>query len=439
MAIIYPSNIEYLGNNPNFTRDSYNTKAEMDAAIVNNHIDEGHLSYCKEDGKTYKAVLTDNGLVWSDFIGEFKISLEATVNNTISGWVSDLNGKIDTLEKEFLSMDQGLDQQTRLDEIYNWYFAQTHVPEFQSYFLKTSSGNLRKGTTHTYKCIFSWSWANRSNITGISLDTTGIYKTKLFSELGLEAAQDNGSYEWEFSIPIPNSSTTIRSCFYPTTTLGSSSLTITPLEESRTITFSGLSTTWSDYYNLSSTVKITTTIRGANLSTSSVGEQIVNTNGSVLRTINSVSDDPIEVTEMTQMTVGQPITLSYSWVTVSGTVLVTKSYSPKPSFILVSSSENAWNKSVESINTTFSDGHQSFVTDGNITTPPRTFTAGSTMLILSPYNISEKKVQSKAAGSDTWTTITGFSEKGSISYLGTTYYYRMNPNIGAGTFQFKFS
>lgn len=53
MAIKIGANLAYNGKLPNFERDSFETKAAM-KAFDENSIDEGHLSYCKEDGNTYQ-------------------------------------------------------------------------------------------------------------------------------------------------------------------------------------------------------------------------------------------------------------------------------------------------------------------------------------------------------------------------------------------------
>lgn len=53
MAIKIGANFTYNGKLPNFERDSFETKAAMKAFNENN-IDEGHLSYCKEDGNIYQ-------------------------------------------------------------------------------------------------------------------------------------------------------------------------------------------------------------------------------------------------------------------------------------------------------------------------------------------------------------------------------------------------
>ena len=53
MAIKIGANLAYNGKLPNFERDSFETKAAM-IAFDENSVDEGHLSYCKEDGNIYQ-------------------------------------------------------------------------------------------------------------------------------------------------------------------------------------------------------------------------------------------------------------------------------------------------------------------------------------------------------------------------------------------------
>jgi hypothetical protein len=53
MAIKIGANLAYNGKLPNFERDSFKTKAAM-KAFNENSIDEGHLSYCEEDGNIYQ-------------------------------------------------------------------------------------------------------------------------------------------------------------------------------------------------------------------------------------------------------------------------------------------------------------------------------------------------------------------------------------------------
>lgn len=53
MAIKIGANFAYNGKLANFERDSFKTKAAM-KAFAENNIDEGHLSYCEEDGNVYQ-------------------------------------------------------------------------------------------------------------------------------------------------------------------------------------------------------------------------------------------------------------------------------------------------------------------------------------------------------------------------------------------------
>ncbi len=62
MAIGVPDNFSYGGKKPNFERDQFTTLAEM-LAYSPEFLDEGHISYCKEDGKHYKWTGTE----WEEF------------------------------------------------------------------------------------------------------------------------------------------------------------------------------------------------------------------------------------------------------------------------------------------------------------------------------------------------------------------------------------
>ena len=53
MAIKIGSNFTFQGKQPNFERDAFATKAAM-KAFPETSIDDGHLSYCAEDGNTYQ-------------------------------------------------------------------------------------------------------------------------------------------------------------------------------------------------------------------------------------------------------------------------------------------------------------------------------------------------------------------------------------------------
>lgn len=52
MAVQYIDNLSYKGKKPNFERDQFQTLAEM-KAFPEADLDEGHSSYCLQDGKRY--------------------------------------------------------------------------------------------------------------------------------------------------------------------------------------------------------------------------------------------------------------------------------------------------------------------------------------------------------------------------------------------------
>lgn len=86
MAIKIGANFAYNGKLPNFERDSFETKAAM-KAFNENSIDEGHLSYCKEDGNVYqyKSANTVNATTgrWRLFKTEADAALNGTSTNAI--------------------------------------------------------------------------------------------------------------------------------------------------------------------------------------------------------------------------------------------------------------------------------------------------------------------------------------------------------------------
>lgn len=61
--IVTADGFSYNGARPNFERDLFATKQEMNDYIKEYALDEGHLSYCTEDKKHYKY----NGTEWEEF------------------------------------------------------------------------------------------------------------------------------------------------------------------------------------------------------------------------------------------------------------------------------------------------------------------------------------------------------------------------------------
>lgn len=102
MAIKIGSNFTFQGKQPNFERDRFATKAAM-KAFPETSIDDGHLSYCAEDGNTYQfkssnSVDTVTGK-WRVFKADVDLSAYATKDSV----ATDLAKKVDIASPKYIS------------------------------------------------------------------------------------------------------------------------------------------------------------------------------------------------------------------------------------------------------------------------------------------------------------------------------------------------
>lgn len=103
MSLGIGDNFKYQGKKPNFERDSFATKAEM-KGFPEANVDEGHISFCEEDGKHYEfkagnSVDTNTGK-WREFTTNVDLSGYATkteVQQSVANKVdkSYVDGKVD--------------------------------------------------------------------------------------------------------------------------------------------------------------------------------------------------------------------------------------------------------------------------------------------------------------------------------------------------------
>lgn len=102
MAIKIGANLAYNGKLPNFERDSFETKTAM-KAFDENSIDEGHLSYCKEDGNIYQYKHTNTVDTTTGRWRLFKTDADAVLNGTSTNAIQNkavfeaLKAKADTV------------------------------------------------------------------------------------------------------------------------------------------------------------------------------------------------------------------------------------------------------------------------------------------------------------------------------------------------------
>lgn len=99
MAIKIGSNFTFQGKQPNFERDRFATKAAM-KAFPETSIDDGHLSYCAEDGNTYQ-FKSSNSV--DDVTGKWRV-FKANVDLSDYATKVDLDNKVDIAGKSVYSV-----------------------------------------------------------------------------------------------------------------------------------------------------------------------------------------------------------------------------------------------------------------------------------------------------------------------------------------------
>lgn len=94
MAIKIGANLAYNGKLPNFERDRFATKAVM-KAFPETSIDDGHLSYCAEDGNTYQFKSSNSVDATTGKWRVFKADVDLSAYATKNAMNAALNKKVD--------------------------------------------------------------------------------------------------------------------------------------------------------------------------------------------------------------------------------------------------------------------------------------------------------------------------------------------------------
>lgn len=94
MAIKIGSNFTFQGKQPNFERDRFATKAAM-KAFPETSIDDGHLSYCAEDGNTYQFKSSNSVDAVTGKWRVFKADVDLSAYATKDSVATDLANKVD--------------------------------------------------------------------------------------------------------------------------------------------------------------------------------------------------------------------------------------------------------------------------------------------------------------------------------------------------------
>ena len=109
MAIKIGSNFTFQGQQPNCERDRFITKAAM-KAFPETSIDDGHLSYCAEDGNTYQfksSNSVDNVTgKWRIFKADVDLSAYATKAEitTINDNITNLHSSLESTQTDFVDL-----------------------------------------------------------------------------------------------------------------------------------------------------------------------------------------------------------------------------------------------------------------------------------------------------------------------------------------------
>ena len=114
MAIKIGSNFTFQGKQPNFERDRFATKATM-KAFPETSIDDGHLSYCAEDGNTYQFKSSNSIDAVTGKWRVFKANVDLSAYATKDSVTTDLAKKVDIMGiSSFNSAEEGKTQIKRI-------------------------------------------------------------------------------------------------------------------------------------------------------------------------------------------------------------------------------------------------------------------------------------------------------------------------------------
>lgn len=107
MAIKIGSNFTFQGEQPNFERDRFATKADM-KAFPETSIDDGHLSYCMEDKNTYQFKSSNSVDATTGKWRLFKADVDLSAYATKDAMNTALNKKVDIAGKNVYAGDDNV-------------------------------------------------------------------------------------------------------------------------------------------------------------------------------------------------------------------------------------------------------------------------------------------------------------------------------------------
>lgn len=425
MAYKLPSNIEYLGQKPNFTRDSYPTLASMTEALEQGHIDPGHLSYCQESGVTYKAVLdpVTGGLIWKDILGDLqreylgiiedseKVAAEAfwdlnTRLKNVEGSIAELSGSVQGL------IAGGGGGSTPGGG------SSTEVAFGTCVIDGPDQAGLR-GSEFTWTITWTWTHATGTGLTGLTYGS----ETVLLGDLGLSDT-DTGTWTVTGTGTWPE---TVSAGWFGTTAFQGASREFTAIPEVRTMTVSGLPGPWEYLETDPWTTQVTMEATGSGLT---IGETVTGPAGEVIGTV-----DATDSWSMTQdLDITGIVVDPYVWRWSGETLTV----DPGLTILMTRDPGSADYTNMSELLGQADSGFKSYTGTevSEIIFPDLAYTGVDEVWIISRLDIRTWRAWTGSQDS-TWDPDRSFVWSGLLRYQGKPFYYIKSTSLIAGTYQLK--
>lgn len=421
MAYKLPSNIEYLGQKPNFTRDSYPTLASMEEALALGHIDPGHLSYCQESGVTYKAVLDQSTgtMSWKDILGDIRSEYLGIIEDTEkvaaeAFW--DLDSRLKDIRESITELSA--DVQTLLDW-YNGESGPSDRPKMGTCVIDGPGQPGLHGSEFTWTITWTWTHAESSGLTGLTYGDT----TLLLSDLGLQNT-DTGTWAVTGTGTYPE---TITAGWFGTTEFQGATREFTAIPETREMTVTGLPGLWEYLDSDPWTTPITMEARGSGLT---IGETVTGPGGTVVGTVDT--PDSWSVTESFDITgiVVDP----YVWRWSGETLTV----DPGLTILMTRDPGSADYTNMSELLGQADSGYKSYTGTeiGQIVFPELAYTGIDEVWIISRLDIRSWRAWTGSQDS-TWDPDRSFVGSGLLRYQGKPFYYIKSTGLVRGTYQIK--
>ena len=426
---MYGGSLEKANNY--YSREAIDRKLEELLGELNNGIDALSADTNRKFAKVSESLGTGSDLSYtgtipgaSSFDDADRI-LGSRITQT-SQSLQGLSNRVSDIEKELLSDSEGLNQVTRLDQVYTWYDDEAHKPAGSIEFIELDpQAPMTAGSVHQILVSYHWSWADRAGWSGLVLGQEMLP----FGTAGPANVAD-GNYNWSTTITIPESGSISLSASFEGSDLDPVVYTLSPDPNIKNIEVIWPEAQW-ERVSGASQHQYSIVFTGTGLPSFEQGNELSVSVGTskVFQGVQNSGPDFTATYHGTLSLTNPPVSVVTSkW----GSNTVVSDFRPTYLVILPKESEitteNLTGSSLQWV---------TYAQELSTETPDITFQAGQTVVILSPYDLSDAIICSKSTGQGIVLEVTpDFSPKSTIEFRGSTYTYRAFREIGAGTFKF---